>query len=173
MLEEYDYFRFNQKMDHKEVLDKYIIGFIFTADYGNSRTYRIDGIDTKLNPESPFDDHSFPNYVEYYKKKYGVKILDKEQFLAYTIVYDKVVVEGKSKSVERKLYLVPELLKPTGLTEEIIQHSAAMRDVHAVTTLSPNERYNNMMRSLKSINKLSEKKALTAGTRREAEGENV
>lgn len=162
MLQEYEYFK-EQGLEHKEILDKYIIGFTFAANYGNSRTYIIDGVDETKTPLSAFCDNSFPNFVEYYKKQYGMKIHNVSQFLAFSLQRQKVMSAGKMTSVEKRIYLVPELLLPTGLTEEIIKHPGAMKDIHKVTNMSPNDRYAKMMNTLKSLNNLSAKKPVAGG----------
>jgi aubergine-like protein len=155
--EEYIYFKNDQNKTHEEILDNYICGKIFMADYGNQKTYRIAGVDMDKTPQSDFPNSQYKDYIDYYKKRYGLKILEMKQFLVYSIEHIKSVnANGKVESREQKVFLIPELLKPTGLIEEIRQDKKSMRELSKYTKLSPTERRQREVKLIKQINSLSE-----------------
>lgn len=153
MWEEFEFFR--ATMDEKEIEDTYILGRRFMASYGNNRVYYIDGIDRKLTPKSPFpDQNKAATFQEYFKKQYGVAIQNLTQFLVYSVKEIKENKNGVIETREEKIYLVPELLKPTGLTDQLRQDRNAMQDVAKYTKLFPSvrmERQDNLIKIMNSL----------------------
>ena len=157
MWEEFMFFK-DQGMDERDIEDTYIMGKNFLAAYGNNRVYRIDGVDRKLNPGSPFPDQGkFKTFEEYFKKQYGLKIANPKQFLVYSIKEIKENINGEIKIREEKVYLIPELLKPTGLTDALRQDRNAMQDVAKYTKLFPQTRGDRQEGLIKTINAMGGK----------------
>ncbi len=156
MWEEYQFFTKERGMDPKNVEDEFIVGRNFLANYGNNRVYHIEGIDRKLTPNSPFPDpNKGATYKEYFKRQYGKQINDVNQFLVYSIRKVKKEVNGQLLESEERVHLVPELLKPTGLTDELRNDRNAMRDVAKFTQLFPDTRVKRQTELIKTINGLN------------------
>jgi aubergine-like protein len=155
--EEYEFFK-SKGMTHEDIIYEYIEGKNFLAAYGNNRVYKIDGIDKAMTPNSPFPDPSkFPTFKAYFKKQYGVAIQNDNQFMVYSIRINKQMVEGQLKETEEKIWLVPELLKPTGLTDELRNDRNAMQDIARFTKLIPATRDERQKSLINMINSLAGK----------------
>jgi aubergine-like protein len=71
--------------------------------------------------------------------------------LVYSLKTNRKQVGGETVEVEEKVYLVPELLKPTGLTDELRKAKSAMKAIAKFTQLTPsfrNERMNNLIANI-------------------------
>lgn len=102
------------------------------ANYGNKRLYRITGVDKSKTPLSPFSDQKIARtFKEYYEKHYGLKIKDHDQYL--------MIAENKKKP-NQLIYLIPELLQPTGLTPEMRKDYKTMDTVAKDTKIDPQTR---------------------------------
>jgi aubergine-like protein len=141
MWEEFKWFRDQKGLTEREIEDEYIIGRNFLASYGNNRVYRIDGIEKNMTPLSEFPDlQKARTFKEYFKKQYNVSIEDVNQWMAYSIRLVKTQVGNQLVEKEERVYLVPELLKPTGLTDELRKDKNAMQDIAKFTKLYPETR---------------------------------
>lgn len=155
MLEEFNFFTNDRGLSPEHVEDEFILGRNFMASYGNNRVYRIDGIEKKMTPATAFPNpEKGATYADYFKKQYGVKINDMKQFLVYSIKIDKKEVNGKIVETEQKIHLVPELMKPTGLTDELRKDKNAMQEVAKYTKLFPDTRVKRQENLIKQINDL-------------------
>ena len=151
MWEEYLFFKQRGETD-LEIEDRYIVGRNYLASYGNNRVYKIDGIEPKMTPKSAFPDpNKAATFKDYFKKQYGIKIQDENQFLVYSIRIDKKMENGKLVEKEEKVHLVPELLKPTGLTDELRNDRTAMQNVAKYTKLFPDMRVQRQEDLIKKI----------------------
>lgn len=83
----------------------------------NKKTYRVDGIDFTLNPNSTFhlrkEDRDI-TYVEYYRTRYNVKIGNTSQPLLISQPSRRDINRGDDQPV----FLIPELCGMTGLSDE-------------------------------------------------------
>lgn len=130
MWEEYLYFTQTKSLSDQEFEDEYVVGRSFQSNYGNQKIYRVDYIDPNLTVQSKFPNEKFKNYAEYYKKQYGLEIKNKNQFLVVSIRKRKIYEDGKHiREEEEKIHLVPELMLPTGLTDEMRADKKAMQTV--------------------------------------------
>jgi aubergine-like protein len=154
MLDEFDFFKNERGMQEDEIFDTFVIGRMFLAAYGNNRVYRVEGVERGKTPESEFPNLSkAKTYTEYYKKQYGIKINNLKQFLVYSIKINKSMdKDGNLVETEEKIYLIPELLKPTGLTDELRNDRNAMQEVANYTKLSPSYRNERQGALIKQIN---------------------
>ncbi len=153
--QEYCYFR-KQGLPHREVLDTHVLGRTFMAGYGNQRTYLVHGCDLDKTPLSPFPDDRFDNFAQYFKKSYGVHVTDPDQFLVYSIDRKRELggpLGDQVVEVETKVYLIPELLRPVGLTEEMRSDRGLMQHVVKFARKSPAERIEAQRKIIDRINK--------------------
>lgn len=97
-----------------------LIGRSVIATYGNWRIYTLKKIRTNQKASSTFDKNGEKTtYVEYFKKRYGVQIKDVNQELVLTSVRRKVLnKEGQLVVEENDIYLVPELVNLTGMSDD-------------------------------------------------------
>src|SRR3990167_6348955 len=110
----------DEEMPDIEIFDTYILGKNFLANYGNYRIYNIARVDQKKTPLSAFPDQAkAKTYKEYFQKQYQKEIKYDKQFLVVAINTIKKLVNGVMQEVEEEIHLVPELLLPTGLTDEL------------------------------------------------------
>lgn len=88
-----------------------VIGTVVLTDYNNN-TYRIDDVDFSTTPGDsfPMKNGERITYVDYYKKKYGIRISNSRQPMLVTRsrTRDRQAGEGE------RVYLVPELCRATG-----------------------------------------------------------
>jgi aubergine-like protein len=155
--EEYSYFK-EKGLPHDEILTEYIEGKNFMASYGNNRVYKIDGVEKTMTPLSPFPDLSkAKTFKEYLLKQYGQKVQDDKQFMVYSIRLNKQMVEGQLRETEEKVWLVPEFLKPCGLTDELRSDKTAMQEIAKFTKLIPDSRDQRQQNLIKLINNLAGK----------------
>lgn len=153
--EEYEFYQ-EKGMAHEDILYEYIEGKNFMASYGNNRVYKIDGVDKKMTPLSAFPDKSkAATFKEYFLKQYGQKIQNDKQFMVYSIRINKQTVEGVTKETEEKVWLVPELLKPCGLTDTLRNDRFAMQEIAKFTKLIPPTRDERQKALIKVINSLT------------------
>ena len=153
LLQEYEWFKNEEKMPHDSIVDKYIIGKIFMANYGNNRTYVVEGIAASLTPRSPFPKEEFVDYAGYFKKRYGIRVEDKDQFLVFTYSKTKILTPTGYEEREEKIYLIPELLRPTGIFDEIRKDSRSMMEIHKFTKLFPDTRAQRCKELISKLNK--------------------
>lgn len=150
--QEYLYWR-DQGMNDNEILDEFIIGRSFLAYYGNQKIYRVEKVDFDKTPMSKFPNPQYKTYYDYYKKNYNVEIENKDQFLVVSIRRKKQLnKEGKKIVIEEEIHLVPELLKPTGLTDSMRADGFTMRELAKHTQIDPSVRDKRHQGIVKQIN---------------------
>jgi aubergine-like protein len=114
-----------------EALNMEMKGLIVMAKYGNFKCYRIESVVLNENPSNSFDSREGPmTYIDYYQKKYGLRITSSRQPLIISF----------SERGDKEIRLVPELCFMTGLTEEMRKDFRAMNDIARFTRLAPMER---------------------------------
>lgn len=141
-------------MNITEIIDKYVIGRSFLTSYGNQKIYRIEEVDLKLTPESKFPNEKFKTFTDYFFKQYNVKIEDKKQFLLVAKRRKTTVDKNGNKiQVVEDIHLVPELLKPTGMTDEMKNDFKCMRAIADYTQMTPSDRDLKQTDLAKQLNK--------------------
>ena len=126
-----------------ETIKDFVIGKSFMVNYGNNRIYRADDIDFNTKISSPFPDKKYKNYEDYYINRYNIpKLRFKDQFL---VVHHakRYEMDSTGKDVERieKIHLIPELILPTGLTDEMRSDFRVMKDLGEHTIVRPDKRF--------------------------------
>ena len=125
------------------------------ATYGRNRTYVIEGFDRKLNPTSTFHHHKREgkiSYIDYYKEAYHIDIKQKDQPLIKTKVVQNVMEDGKQVRKEVEAYLVPELVKLTGIPSEVASNFKAMQEIADFTKMRPDTRFEKSKKLLDDLN---------------------
>lgn len=138
-------------------------GATVVTNYGTFRTYKIEKIDQTKSPLSTFSNEkkgAEMTYLDYYKEAYGVTIKNTKQPLLLAIKSIKKELQpGGKKVIEvpEYVYLVPELVSPTGMTDDQRQDHNTMKALAPFTKLEPTER----MRKVRTIiERLNESKGL-------------
>ncbi|KDR24113.1 Protein piwi, partial [Zootermopsis nevadensis] len=122
---------------YKELFKQAIIGAVVLTDY-NNRTYRVDDVDFDVTPSSTFELRRGEqvSYIDYYLRKYQRKIYSVDQPLLVTRTKAREQRAGQDEFV----YLVPELCRMTGLTDEMRGNFNVMRDLAEHTRVGPQGR---------------------------------
>ncbi|KAH8402523.1 hypothetical protein KR222_002397, partial [Zaprionus bogoriensis] len=122
--------------DHKEVFMRDVAGTIVLTDY-NNKTYRVDDVDFSSTPLTKFSTKDGDiSYLEYYRKRYNIIIRDHNQPLLVSRPTEKDIRGG----VDRLIMLVPELSRPTGLTDAMRRDFQLMKAMSEYTRLAPDRR---------------------------------
>ncbi|CAH2005609.1 unnamed protein product [Acanthoscelides obtectus] len=114
-----------------------IIGSIVMASYSN-KTYRVDDVDFKTTPQHSFKmkDGSECTYMDYYAKRYSIRIQVKNQPLLVSRSKPREIRAGMSETI----YLVPELCQLTGLTDRQRENFHLMKALADHTRIGPPQR---------------------------------
>lgn len=149
----------NERIDtrDRDLIKNFFIGKNCVASYGNNRRYRIDDVDFKLSVDSPFPDPHYKNFAEYYQEKYKKNIQFSNQFLLISktkfVKYNK---DHKREIIENEVHLVPELLQPTGLTDQMKSDFRIMKDVGRETIMFPEQRFSKIEGLAKEISEFND-----------------
>jgi aubergine-like protein len=106
-------------------------GAVVLTRYNNDKTYIIDDVDFSKTPKTTFELKEGPlSFIEYYEKKYGREIKDKNQPMLVHI----------DKKKNNAIYLVPEFCFLTGLTDEMRSNFTLMKNLAQVTKPSAEQK---------------------------------
>ncbi|XP_064073590.1 piwi-like protein Ago3 [Vanessa tameamea] len=127
----------------KRAMSDKLIGCSVMTTY-NKKLFRVDSIDDSMNPRSTFEKNEKGemvkiSYIEYYKKNYGIDIMDVDQPML--ISRDSKRMPGSEKPTDFMICLVPELCQLTGLTDDQRSNFRLMKDVATYTRITPNQRH--------------------------------
>ncbi|XP_017858424.1 PREDICTED: protein piwi [Drosophila arizonae] len=121
---------------HQEEFRLNVLGLIVLTDY-NNKTYRINDVDFTQTPRATFsckgNDVSF---IEYYLKKYNIRIRDHDQPLLISKNRDK----AQKSNANEIVILIPELCRVTGLTDNMRSNNNLMRAMSNHTRMNPERR---------------------------------
>lgn len=148
-------------------------GAIVITRYGNFKTYKIDEIDSRKNPSSFFYIHETrkgkkpgerapkikKTYAQYFKEAYGIAITNMKQPLVR--IYEKpakIIKKGAIKEKPNYIYLIPELLSLTGMTDEQRKNHNAMKAIAPYTRLPPKARFIESQKLIHQIQAADKKK---------------
>lgn len=127
--------------NYKKIFNDDIIGQIVMTDY-NKKTYSVDDVTWDETPESTFrmKDENV-SYIDYYKKKYNLRITDMKQPLLIHRSKARDIRAGMPELV----YLVPELCRQTGLTDEMRSNFQLMKTLAVHTKIGPDSRIQRLL----------------------------
>jgi aubergine-like protein len=121
--------------------------------YGNMKVYKIDGVDFKMTPKNTFNlahEGKDVTYVDYFKEKYGYVIKNDKQPLVRVICKAPKFSTLKDPK-DQTIYLVPEMLTLTGLSDAQKSDFRIMKSLDPFTKMTPQRR---MQDSSKIIDRL-------------------
>nr|XP_032515067.1 piwi-like protein Siwi isoform X2 [Danaus plexippus plexippus] len=139
MLKEYTY---QYKGDtYRKMFLEDIVGKIVMTDY-NKKTYRVDDVAWSETPKSTFrmKDQDV-SYLDYYNLKYKIRIQDPGQPLLISRSKERDIKRGMPELV----YLVPELCRQTGLTDQMRANFQLMRALSTHTKIGPDMRIQKLL----------------------------
>ncbi|CAG4918650.1 unnamed protein product [Colias eurytheme] len=118
-----------------------VSGQIVMTDY-NKKTYRVDDVAWNETPKSTFKmkDETI-SYLDYYNKKYNIRISDPNQPLLISRSKPRDIRAGMPELV----YLIPELCRQTGLSDEMRNNFQLMRSLAVHTKIGPDVRIQKLM----------------------------
>ncbi|XP_001605719.1 piwi-like protein Siwi [Nasonia vitripennis] len=149
----YDILRDTHEKHRSEYQNKFsstVIGSVVLTDY-NNRTYKVDDVDYTKSPSSTFKlrDGTDISYATYYQQKYQVRIRDPKQ----PLLVSRSKARDRRAGNDELVYLIPELCRSTGLTDEMRGNFQLMRALAEHTRIAPEARmrrllaFNNRLRS--------------------------
>ncbi|XP_077281671.1 piwi-like protein Siwi [Temnothorax americanus] len=129
--------------DYRTEFGHAVVGMMVLTDY-NNLTYRIEDVDFNASPSSTFSMKSGVqvSYQDYYWNKYQIKIQNVTQPMLVTRNKPKQRNAGPGDYV----YLVPELCRATGLTDNMRENFHLMKALAVHTCISPESRIDKLMR---------------------------
>lgn len=145
----------SQNYSDLSIIENFIKGRSVLTIYGSQRIFRIDDVLQNGRINNPFPNPEFKDYADYFNKRYKVTLRNKDQFL---LVHHKKIVDRDAKGNEvsvriEKIILLPELVRATGLTDEMRADFHIMKDIGKHTILPPAERLESVVHIADSINK--------------------
>ncbi|XP_049868005.1 piwi-like protein Siwi [Pectinophora gossypiella] len=125
----------------RRIFTEDVVGTIVMTDY-NKRTYRVDDVHWQASPLSTFKmkDENV-TYMDYYAKKYNIRIHDTNQPL---LVYRAKAREIRSGMPEL-VYLIPELCRQTGLSDDMRKNFQLMKSMGMHTKIGPDTRIQKLL----------------------------
>lgn len=136
----------NHPHDWKDKLQKEIVGTTVLTGYTN-KTYRIDSFDFSMTPKSTFStfgSSELISYAQYYKQRYNIDIKDLGQPLLVSKARERDIRAGQPELI----YLIPELARATGMTDEMRSNFPLMQQLSEHTRMNPEKR----VKALKRFN---------------------
>ncbi|CAH0581309.1 unnamed protein product [Chrysodeixis includens] len=137
---------------YKRLFLEDIVGKIVMTDY-NKKTYRVDDVSWDASPRSTFKMRDEQvSYMDYYYKKYNIRIQDGGQPLLISRSKARDIRAGMPELV----YLVPELCRQTGLTDEMRANFKLMKALDVHTKIGPDIRIQKLLNFNQRLNKCPE-----------------
>ncbi|XP_013136803.1 PREDICTED: protein aubergine-like, partial [Papilio polytes] len=125
----------------KKIFVEDITGKIVLTDY-NKRTYRVDDVDWKETPLSTFKTKDGDiSYVDYYYKKYNIRINDVRQ----PMLVSRSKLREMRAGMPELVYLVPELCRMTGLSDAMRANFQLMKSLAVHTKIGPDVRIRKLL----------------------------
>ncbi|XP_041982210.1 piwi-like protein Ago3 [Aricia agestis] len=142
-----------QGANWKRLINDKLVGSSVMTTY-NKKLFRVDSIDDSLTPRSTFEKNEKgtlikTTYIDYYKKNYGIDIMDPDQPLL--ISRQTKTMPGEDKPTDFMICLVPELCQLTGLTDDQRSNFHLMKDVATYTRITPNQRHHAFKKYIESV----------------------
>lgn len=154
--------RANSRGNLQEELRAALVGKLVVTNY-NKIAYKIEDINFKLSPKSTFEDRRAGeqvSYVDYYQRRYGIEVKDKQQPLLLVIQSNKRrgqrELGGDEESTQPDVYLIPEFCNIAGLMDCQRNDNRLKIDLVKSSQLSPNERVAHIRTFLSKFHENSE-----------------
>lgn len=112
--------------------------------YGNLKVYKVECFEFKMTPKDTFyhaKEGKQISYIQYFREKYGYQIKNEKQPLV-KVPSKKIKMPNSKSAPERPefIYLVPEMLTLTGLTDAQRSNYQVMKSLDPFTKLTPQQR---------------------------------
>lgn len=93
-------------------------------------------------------------YEDYYKEAYGLSVRNNKQPLLKVVgrYRREINKEGKLVETPEYIYLLPEFVSPTGMTDEQRANHQTMKAISPYTKLTPNERIKDSGKIIDTLN---------------------
>ena len=119
-------------------------GATIVTRYGNYRTYKIDEVDFAQSPVSKFNNErkgQMMTYEEYFKEAYNIKVTNhKQPLLKVTAKVEKQIQKGKLVEIPHVVYLIPEFVSLTGMSDDQRANRNLMKEIAEFTKMTPDNR---------------------------------
>lgn len=127
----------NQGANWRDNYKRMVLGTVVMATYGKNNTYTINDVEFNTTPESSFETSNGKiTFLQYYKERYNIIIRDPRQPMLVSRAKLRDVRAGKPELI----YLIPELVRATGITDEMRRNFNLMRTLADYTRLTPDKR---------------------------------
>ncbi|XP_039277685.1 piwi-like protein Siwi [Nilaparvata lugens] len=141
----YDLLRLAMQRDSRNYQDIFrneMIGQVVLTSYGNTATYKVDDVDFTSNPDTTFDMKGVKTTIrDYYNSKYGLKIQDGRQ----PLLVSRPKARDERGGRDGPIFLVPELCRMTGITDEMRNNQNLMRAMADRTRMDSRTRQERLM----------------------------
>jgi len=137
---------------------KTLMGTIVITKY-NNKTYRVDDIswEKNISDKFPWRDGTEISLIEYYEKKYQIKVTDKQQPLLVSRPTEREQRQGGSTG---DCWLIPELCHMTGMSDEQRANFQLMKAMATHTRPTPDSRVDRLKSFAKRMNNTPEIKEI-------------
>ncbi|XP_065077054.1 protein aubergine-like [Ochlerotatus camptorhynchus] len=127
----------NQGGNWQDIFKRMVLGSVVMTNYGSNRTYTVNDVEYNTTAESSFEtSNGRVTFVQYFRDRYNIIIRDPRQPM--------LVSRSKSRDIRAGLpeliYLVPELVRATGITDDMRRNFNLMRTLADHTRLTPDKR---------------------------------
>lgn len=127
----------NQRGNFKDNYKRMVLGTIVMSTYGKNNTYTVSDVEFDVNPESSFETKKGPiTFMQYFKEKYNITIRDPRQPMLVSRSKARDIRAGQPELI----YLIPELSRITGITDDMRRDFHLMRAIADHTRLNPDKR---------------------------------
>lgn len=137
----------HRNADWRNAFVNAIVGTIVLTEH-NNRTYRIDDVEFDVRPSSKFKmrNNEELSYIEYYLKRYDLRVKNLDQPMLVSRAKPREIRAGMTENI----FLVPELCRLTGLTDDMRSNFQLMRALAEHTRVIPQAR-------IEKLNKFSQR----------------
>ncbi|XP_055525211.1 protein aubergine-like [Wyeomyia smithii] len=127
----------NRGGNWKDNFKRALLGMVVMANYGTNKTYTISDVEFNTTPEHSFETRNGQiTFVQYFKERYNITIRDPRQPMLISRAKPRELRAGMTEL----LYLVPELVRLTGITDDMRRDFNLMRSLADHTRLTPDRR---------------------------------
>ncbi|XP_051162825.1 piwi-like protein Siwi isoform X2 [Leptopilina boulardi] len=118
-----------------------VIGTVVLTTY-TDRTYRVDDIDFNVNPGHSFEKNGERiTYAQYLEQRYQIKNINMTQ----PMLVSKANARQRRSGMPELIYLVPQLCRTTGLTDQMRNNFQLMKEVAKYTCSEPSVRIQKLL----------------------------
>ena len=151
--EEVLYYR-DRGMTDTDIAQTVICGHSMLTINGSQRIFRIDEVLPNARISDPFPNPEYKSFQDYYLKKYNIKLRYSDQFL---LLHKHEIVNRNKKGQEisrreERVVLIPELVRATGLTDEMRADFQIMQAIGQHTILPPDRRFGAIEKIIDDMN---------------------